>query len=237
MSMRLPLSVRILAPLTLASLASSLAADPTTKPASRPAAEKAMPASKPAAQSHPSAEAAKPLAKGAALPTVPTLKTATGAAFDLAKATAGKRTVVIFYRGGWCPYCMTHLAELAKLQDTFAANDVQVLAVSPDSVETLAAYGDDKQFPYTLLSDADSSAAKAFGIAFDVDAPTQGKLKEYGIDLRKASGTDQAVLPVPSVFVVNGEGTITFSHSNPDYRKRLSGTEVLAALGLKAESK
>lgn len=183
---------------------------------------------------HPNPQAAKALKVGEALPTIPALKNAKGEAVNLAEATQGKTTVLVFYRGGWCPYCNTHLAELAKIQPELAAHGVQVLAISPDSVTTLAAYPAEKQQPYTLLSDSDHAAAIAFGVAFAVDAETQAKLKGYGIDLVKASGNPDQVLPVPSVFVINPEGKVAFSHANADYTTRLSGAEILKAAGIES---
>jgi peroxiredoxin len=177
------------------------------------------------------AKSAKPLKAGDQLPAMAPLQNAKGESVSLAEATKGKTSVVVFYRGGWCPYCNTHLAELAKIQPELTAKGVQIIAISPDSSETVAKQTMEKPLPYTVLSDSKHSAAKAMGVAFAVDAETQGKLKGYGIDLVKASGNSEQILPVPAVFVVNPEGRIAFAHANPDYTKRLSGEEILAAAG------
>jgi peroxiredoxin len=184
---------------------------------------------------HPRAEAAKPVKVGEQAPAVKGLRNAKGEAVDLAAVTNGKTTLLVFYRGGWCPYCNTHLAELAQLQPELAANGVQVVAISPDSPETLAAYPEDKKQPYSLLSDSLFEAAKAYGVAFAIDGETQEKLKGYGIDLAKASGNTTAVLPVPAVFVIGPDGLVKFSHTNADYTKRLSGSQVLKGLGIEQQ--
>ncbi len=79
------------------------------------------------------------------------------------------------------------------------------------------------------LSDADGSAMRAFGVAFQVDAETVGKLAGHGIDLNAASGKDHRWLPVPSVFLIDGGGTIRFVHADPDYRQRLAPETLLGA--------
>lgn len=198
-----------------------------------------MAEAKPATQSAPmahgvaaSAQEVTPIKVGESVPAV-SVRDSKGTAVSVAEAAKAKPTVIVFYRGGWCPYCNAHLAELAKIQPALAQSGANLVAISPDSPETLAAYEAEHSLPFKLMSDASHDAAKAFGIAFAVDAPTQEKLKGYGIDLAKASGNSEQVLPVPSVFVVK-DGKVTYAHSNADYTKRLSGEEVLAALGARA---
>lgn len=179
---------------------------------------------------HASAEEAVPLKAGETLPSVASLKSVKGETVSLADATKGGPAVIVFYRGGWCPFCNTQLAGLAKAQPELASRGVRLIAISPDKPEELAKSLEKDQLPYTLLSDSDHKAMKAFGIAFAVDAPTQEKYKGYGIDLAKASGNPEAVLPVPSVFVVDERGTVQFAYSNPDYKVRLGEAELLKAV-------
>jgi peroxiredoxin len=177
-----------------------------------------------------SAEDIKPLAPGTAAPN-PAVKTPAGESVPLASALGPGVTMVIFYRGGWCPYCNTHLGEIAGMADELAERGVTVLALSPDSPEKLADAKPDANAGYTLLSDSAFEAAKAFGVAFRVDDETNAKLKGYGIALGEWSGNDsERVLPVPAVFLVDANGTIQFTHTNPDYRRRLSPSELRVAL-------
>ncbi len=73
------------------------------------------------------------------------------------------------------------------------------------------------------------AAARAFGIAFTLDAETTKLYKGYGIDLKQASGKDHGQLPVPAVFIAGTDGVIDFQYVNPDYAVRLSADVVLAA--------
>jgi peroxiredoxin len=186
----------------------------------------------PAAVVHESATSAQPLKVGAALPVVPPLRNAKGEAVSLADLTKEKTTLLIFYRGGWCPYCVTHLRELAQIQPELEAAGVQVVALSPDSPETITGHLAKGALPYTILSDSQHEAMKAFGVAFAVDEATQGKLKGYGIDMAKDSGNPDPVLPVPSVFVIGKDGKVAFAQSDADDKKRLSAKAVLAAVNV-----
>ena len=82
---------------------------------------------------------------------------------------------------------------------------------------------------YVLLSDSDAEAAAAYGIAFRVDADTVERNKGYDIDLEEASGRSHHVLPVPSVFLVDGDGRVVWRYSNPDYKVRPDNEDLLAA--------
>lgn len=175
------------------------------------------------------AAAEKTLQAGDPVPAVE-LRTADGSAFDLTAAIAEKPAVLVFYRGGWCPYCTRHLSELQKIEPQLVAAGWQILAISPDRPEKLAEADAEHDYAYTLLSDSKMEAAKAFGLAFEVDAATREKYKGYGIDLEAASGETHHLLPVPAVFLADQDGVIRFAHSNPDYKVRLSNEAILDAV-------
>ena len=49
-----------------------------------------------------------------------------------------KPTVLIFYRGGWCPYCNGQLASLKSVEDKMIQMGYQIIAISPDSPQRLS---------------------------------------------------------------------------------------------------
>ncbi len=158
------------------------------------------------------------------------LRTAEGEDFDLAEAVAGQRTLLLFYRGGWCPFCSVQLSELAKVEADLRERGIQILAVSPDRPEKLRESRDNGDFEYRLLSDSDMTAARAFGIAYEVDPDlVETYTENHGIDLEAASGQTHHMLPHPAVYLVDADGVIRHAHVNPDYRDRLSGEELLQA--------
>ena len=73
------------------------------------------------------------------------------------------------------------------------------------------------------------NAARALGIAFQVDSATRSRYKGFGIDLAERSGEEHGLLPVPSVFLVAPGGRILWGYSNPDYKVRPENDRVLAA--------
>ncbi|CAN5332649.1 peroxiredoxin-like family protein [soil metagenome] len=148
-----------------------------------------------------------------------------GKSVNLQELAGRKQSILVFYRGGWCPYCNLHLAELQTIEPDILAAGYQIIAISPDSPESLRASADKNKLNYVLLSDHDGELIKAFGLAFK--APLG-----YAELLTKSSGgkNKDMLLPVPAVFILNRQGEILFEYINPDYKKRLKGSLLMAVL-------
>ncbi|MDZ4714729.1 MAG: peroxiredoxin-like family protein [Cytophagales bacterium] len=156
---------------------------------------------------------------------IPNLKLSNidGNEIGLLELAGQKHAILVFYRGGWCPYCNTQMAELQAIEPDLLREGYQIIAISPDSPESLKASVDKNKLNYTLLSDSKLEAARAFGLAFA--AP-----ERYADMLLKASSNlNKGVLPVPAVFVLNKQGEILFEYINPNYKKRLKGSFLLTA--------
>ncbi len=176
-----------------------------------------------------SAQAIAPLKAGAALPDV-SVHDAAGKSVKLSVYHAEGPVVIVFFRGSWCPICTRHFQDLIKVHPEIAKLGAKMIAVSPDTVENTRGNVEKLKIPFPLLSDSDLAAAKAFGLAFQVDGETITKYRGFGIDLEKASGRNHHALPVPAVYIVDKSGKIAFAHSNPDYTKRLDIPTILTEL-------
>jgi peroxiredoxin len=185
-----------------------------------------------------SADQVRPLLIGHMAPNA-SLMSSDNKAMDLATVLAGKPTVLVFYRGGWCPYCNGQLADLRKLKAPLKQRGVNLVAISPDQPSELFKSIEKHKLDYQLFSDNKAQAIDAFGIGFKVDDATIAKYAGYGIDLEKSSGEKHHVLPAPSVFVIDSGGKIAFEYVNPDYSVRASSAVILAAVDdmLKAKKK
>jgi peroxiredoxin len=181
---------------------------------------------------YPSAEAAQPLQPGASVPSV-NVRAVDGLVVDLSKLVSESGALLVFYRGGWWPYCNTQLGELRKIEAELATLGYPVIAISADQSAKLQESRKAKDLGYALYSDSTLSAARAFGIAFQLSDDDVRMYLEYGIDLEAASGRKHHQLPVPSVFLVEAGGAIRWVYSNPDYEIRPDNAAILkAARGL-----
>ncbi len=173
-----------------------------------------------------------PLLPGMQIPTMNVFN-AKGENVTISPKNLNKPFVITFYRGGWCPYCNSQLAQMRMAEKKLIELGYDVYFISPDKPEMLVESLKDKELKksinYILLSDPSMSVAQDFGIAFKVDDKTVEKYKEWNIDLEKASGYDHHYLPVPATYLVGKDGTIQFQYTNPDYSVRLDPAVLLAA--------
>ena len=175
-----------------------------------------------------SAAQVQPLAVGVHAPAF-AVRTTGGAIRTFGSGDYQKPTVILFYRGGWCPYCNRQLSDLRLVEPKLRASRFEVVFLSTDRPELLYASLKATDIHYTLLSDSRMEAATAFHIAYRVDDATLAKMSSNGIDLEVTTGTKQHELPVPSVFIIDQTGIIRYVYSNPDYTVRLGADALWAA--------
>jgi peroxiredoxin len=183
-----------------------------------------------------SADLTRPKAVGDRAPDA-TLTTPDGATKSAAAIYRNHPTVLIFYRGGWCPYCNKHLAEVGSVESNLRELGYQIVAVSPDKPQELQTTLEKEDLGYQLFSDSDMTLARRFGLAFVVDDATIEKYRGYNIDLERSSGRSHHELPVPAVYIIDQTGTIRFAHTDTDYRVRLSADSILKAATAAANKK
>ena len=170
----------------------------------------------------------QPLSVGARAP-IFSARTTEGALRTFISDGYKKPTVVLFYRGGWCPYCNAQLSDLRLVEPKLRKSGFEIVFLSTDRPELLHSSLKATDIHYTLLSDSHLDAAKAFHVAYHVDDATIAKMREFGVDLEATTGTKQHELPVPSVFIIDTSGTIRFVYWNPDYKIRLGANALWAA--------
>jgi len=138
-------------------------------------------------------------------------------------------TIVIFYRGGWCPYCNMQLSDMRLAEPKLREQGFEIVFLSTDRPQILYSSLKETDIHYTLLSDSHLEAAKAFRVAYRLDDATLEKQRKYGVDLDQTTGASLHELPVPSVFIIDKSGTIRYVYCNPDYKIRLGADALLAA--------
>lgn len=154
------------------------------------------------------------------------IKNVSGSEVSIHTVLGEAPAVVIFYRGGWCPYCNFHLKDLKSIEPKLISMGIQIIAISPDKPAELKKSTLRHNLNYKLYSDSKMLLAKAMGISIQVDAATLSKYEKVGIDLESASGEVHHQLPIPSVFLISKK-KIKFVHSNPDYQVRLPAEKIL----------
>ncbi|MFY8284344.1 peroxiredoxin-like family protein [Pseudoalteromonas sp. SSMSWG5] len=176
-----------------------------------------------------SAERVSPLLPGLTVPNIE-LKDQYGKTVSLTERFKEKTTVLIVYRGGWCPYCSKQLASVQKIEKELADLNAQLIAVSPDSPEKLAETKITAP-SYQLLSDDSLTLAQTLGLAFYLDDKTAKIYRnKLGVNFVSLEGEAKVALPVPAVFVIDTNGLVHFQYANPNYKVRLTEDLLLAAV-------
>jgi peroxiredoxin len=164
-----------------------------------------------------------------------TVRTVDGEDYVFDPDNLARPTILISFRGGWCPYCNMHLSELRTVIPEIRASGYDVLFLSNDRPELLYSslkmetQEDIDGLDYLILSDADINAARALGTAFKVDKGMKGRFNDRGRDIAESSIDKFEALAVPAVYVINKSGEIVYDFVEVDYKVRLPADELLSA--------
>ncbi|MBI3124047.1 MAG: AhpC/TSA family protein [Ignavibacteriales bacterium] len=169
-----------------------------------------------------------PIKIGEEIPSVD-LTTIHGEEKNIREIIKDTKAIIIFYRGGWCPFCNTQLSQLKTIEEPLLKLGYKIIAISIDNPEHLRNTDDKYKMAYELYSDSKAKVSIAFGIAFKVDDEYVSKLKGYNMDIEASSGERHHILPVPSVFLIDSKGIIQFEYVNPNYKTRIGSEMLLSA--------
>ena len=173
-----------------------------------------------------SADKITPLLKGSQIPYA-RLSNINSEQKTLKEVLDNKPTVLIFYRGGWCPYCNLQLGELQKIEAKLKELGVKIVAISPDTPEKLKKSIKEKTLSYELYNDPNLNTAKAFGIAYRLDSEDYKKQLGFSEDFQEMPERTEYLLPVPAAFLVDKDGSIRFKYANANYQIRVSSDDLI----------
>jgi peroxiredoxin len=160
-----------------------------------------------------------------------TLSDATGAPVTLDQLIEAGPAVIVFYRGGWCPYCnlalRTYQRELLPELTAFGA---RLVAISPQSPDQSLSTAEKAGLGFTVLSDPASRLARQIGISFQQADEVLGAQRKLGLDLAQVNAEGSTELPRPTVLVVDENRTVRFVDVQPDYTARTEVADILVAL-------
>jgi peroxiredoxin len=159
------------------------------------------------------------------------LDDATGSPVRLVEIVESGPAIIVFYRGGWCPYCnlalRTYQQDLLPQLGDFGA---RLVAISPQSPDQSLSTVEKAALEFTVLSDPGSRVADLLGIAFEQADDVLAAQRELGLDLTKVNAEGAVRLPRPTVLIVDQDRTVRFVDVQPDYTARTEVADIIAAL-------
>lgn len=159
-----------------------------------------------------------------------TALTETGAPFD-SSGLAGKRVLLKFFRGGWCPYCVAELAAFNRMLPELEQFGVEILALSKDTPSEAALHRSRDGLSFDLLSDPDLSVIRTYGVEHHkaLGQTKNPKSTIGGLALGFAPFKFQA-MAIPTTLLIDEAGVIRWVDQTDDYRLRSSTDRVMAAV-------
>ncbi|MGA9452711.1 MAG: peroxiredoxin-like family protein [Verrucomicrobiia bacterium] len=136
--------------------------------------------------------------------------------------------VLVFYRGGWCPFCTLHLRGYQRILASLHTAGARLLAVSPQLPDGSLLTRETNGLKFPLLSDVGNHVARRFGVACRLPEELMGLHGKLGLSLVLANGiTGRRELPFPATFVIETDRRVQSSQVDFDYAHRAEPENVL----------
>jgi peroxiredoxin len=149
----------------------------------------------------------------------------------LVDTLAGKPAVIVFYRGGWCPYCNIALRTYqAQLVPALDERGISLIAISPQTPDGSMSTRETKQLTFTVLSDPGNLIARQLGILTRPSDGARAAQLELGLDLTQVNADGTTGLPMPTVVIADAAGVIRWIDVHRDYTTRTEPGQILQAI-------
>ena len=76
----------------------------------------------------------------------------------------GKKHVIYFYPKDFTPGCTTEADEFAQDYKKFQKDEIEIIGISPDDIESHKKFCDKMGIKFVLLADVDKEVSKTFGV-------------------------------------------------------------------------
>ncbi|MFK7695024.1 peroxiredoxin-like family protein [Paenibacillus sp. HJGM_3] len=138
--------------------------------------------------------------------------------------------VLVFYRGGWCPFCNMQLKAYQQILPEIQAIGAQLIAISPQKPDHSLSLQEKEGLGFQVLSDRNGLVTAKYNLLFDVPPGVRKVMEGIGLDLAEYNNTSKWILPVPAAFMIDESAIIRSSYVNPNFMQRQSPEEILREL-------
>lgn len=163
----------------------------------------------------------KALKKGDRVPEV-SFRTHEGGTVDLAGVLEDGPVVLIFYRGGWCPFCVKQLKQFEADRERIESAGGRIVAVSTESPDYTHETAQKAELGFPVWSDMGAVAARAFGVAWANE--------RYGKPLAKYHGNERGEIVLGVTYIIDPSGEIRWAFLEDDYKQRATPEQVIEVL-------
>jgi peroxiredoxin len=156
---------------------------------------------------------------------------ASAAATTLYAATGPATSVLVLYRGAWCPYCNIALSTYqARLLPQLTGRGIRLAAVSPQTPDGSLTMRQKHDLAYPVLSDPGNVIARRLGILTRPSGEARAAQLQLGLDLTSVNADATIGLPMPATVILDDRHTVRWIDVHPDYSTRTEPRQILDAL-------
>ena len=158
------------------------------------------------------------------------LNDATGRLVRSADLLALGPLVVKFFRGRWCPYCVTDLEAWRDLYGVLRERGGLMVAIGPQTQRQNDFMACQHRLPFPILSDPGCALAEQFGLAYTVPGYHRDYYLSILVNIPFVNGEPSWRLPLPATYVIDPAGRVVLAAAHADFRVRPEPEEALAAI-------
>lgn len=137
--------------------------------------------------------------------------------------------VIKFFRGRWCPYCVTELEAWRNLQGKLHERGALMVAIGPQSQRQSDFMVGQHKLPFPILTDTDNAVAEQFGLVYTVPEYHRDYYLSILVNIPFVNGEKSWRLPLPATYVISQAGRVVLAEAHADFRVRPEPDEALAA--------
>ncbi|MFP5249848.1 MAG: peroxiredoxin-like family protein [Acidobacteriota bacterium] len=137
--------------------------------------------------------------------------------------------VVKFFRGRWCPYCVTELETWRDLHERLREAGGLLVAIGPQTSRQNDFMVGQHSLPFPVLSDPGCKVAEAFRLAYSVPEYLREYYRSILVNIPFINGDPSWRLPLPGTFVLAQDGKVLYAEAHADFRVRPEPEEALRA--------
>jgi len=165
------------------------------------------------------------------------LKDAHGKLVRSADLLALAPLVIKFFRGRWCPYCMTELEAWRDLHGRLRESGALLVAIGPQSARQSDFMIGQHEIPFPVLTDCECLVAEKFGLVYTLPEYLRDYYTSILVNLPFINGEPSWRLPLPATYVVARDGHVVFAEAHADFRVRPEPDEALKVAAFAACSR
>jgi peroxiredoxin len=158
-----------------------------------------------------------------------TLNDASGRPVRSADLLALGPLVLNFFRGRWCPYCVTEIEAWRDLYPRLREAGVLVAAIGPQTERQSDFMVGQHALPFPVLADPGCAVAEQFGLAYTIPAYHRDYYRSILVNIPFVNGDNSWRLILPATYVLSPAGRVVHAQAHADFRVRPEPEEVLAA--------